>query len=199
VKQHDFHCRENHALGRLLVAEDPAAQVRRFDIEVAGEAVDAAEDQAGTMERARIDARLFGRREGTVARCGSGVSHAAIVRRRRPSLKSLPPESPVVSARPARRTKSPGDASAVSQFTKLLLGTALALRLPAVPMERSVKTRTLQMAASALGGPRKLRDRLEVSSADIAAWLNGTAEPPREIFLRALELILDDLERGPPR
>jgi hypothetical protein len=66
-------------------------------------------------------------------------------------------------------------------------------------MERSVKTRTLQMAANALGGPRKLRDRLEVSSSEIAAWLNGTAEPPREIFLRALEIILDDLERDAPR
>jgi hypothetical protein len=66
-------------------------------------------------------------------------------------------------------------------------------------MERSVKTRTLQMAANALGGPRKLRDRLKVSSSDVAAWLNGTAEPPREIFLRALEIVLDDLERGTPR
>jgi hypothetical protein len=66
-------------------------------------------------------------------------------------------------------------------------------------MERSVKTRTLQMAADALGGPRILRDRLKVSSSEIAAWLNGAAEPPREIFLRALEIILDDLERGAPR
>jgi len=55
------------------------------------------------------------------------------------------------------------------------------------------------MAAIALGGPRRLRDRLGVASSEIAASLNGTAEPPREIFLRALEIILDDLEQGPPR
>jgi hypothetical protein len=58
------------------------------------------------MERARIDACLLGRREGTVARCGRGVSHPAIVRRLPPRLKSLRSECVVVSARLARRQKS---------------------------------------------------------------------------------------------
>jgi hypothetical protein len=29
----------------------------------------------------------------------------------------------------------------------------------------------------------------------MAAWLAGTEEPPAEVFLRALELVLDDLDR----
>jgi hypothetical protein len=58
----------------------------------------------------------------------------------------------------------------------------------------SVKTEVLQLAARAAGGPRKLRDYLRVPSADIVSWLNGGEEPPAPVFLRALELLLDDLD-----
>jgi hypothetical protein len=61
-------------------------------------------------------------------------------------------------------------------------------------MERSVKTRTLQMAAKALGGTRKLRFLLKAPSSAVAAWLTGTEEPPKEVFLRALQIVLDDLD-----
>jgi hypothetical protein len=59
----------------------------------------------------------------------------------------------------------------------------------------SVKTRALQIAARRLGGPRKLRDYLRTPTADVVAWLSGIQEPPTPIFLRAMELILDDLDR----
>jgi hypothetical protein len=54
----------------------------------------------------------------------------------------------------------------------------------------------LQIAAEMLGGPRKLRGFLRASSADLASWLAGTKQPPEQAFLRALELILDDLDTG---
>jgi len=60
----------------------------------------------------------------------------------------------------------------------------------------SVKAKTLQMAAKRLGGPRKLRDYLHAPSAEFVSWLSGVEEPPTPVFLRALELILDDLD-GP--
>jgi hypothetical protein len=60
----------------------------------------------------------------------------------------------------------------------------------------SVKARTLQIAARRIGGPRKLRDYLRAPSAGIASWIAGVEEPPTPVFLRALELILDDLD-GP--
>jgi hypothetical protein len=59
----------------------------------------------------------------------------------------------------------------------------------------SVKAKTLQMAAKKLGGPRKLRDYLRAPSATVVSWLAGVEEPPTAVFLRALELILDDLDR----
>jgi hypothetical protein len=52
------------------------------------------------------------------------------------------------------------------------------------------------MAAKRLGGPRKLRDFLRAPSAEVVAWLAGVEEPPAAVFLRALELILDDLDSG---
>lgn len=62
-------------------------------------------------------------------------------------------------------------------------------------MAYSVKAKTLQMAAKKLGGPRKLRDYLRAPSAAVVSWLAGVEEPPTAVFLRALELILDDLDR----
>jgi hypothetical protein len=47
-----------------------------------------------------------------------------------------------------------------------------------------------------VGSPRKLRDLLGSSSADIAAWLAGQEEPPDEVFLRCLEIVLDELDDG---
>ena len=53
---------------------------------------------------------------------------------------------------------------------------------------------TLRIAARRLGGTHKLGQLLGVSSDELASWLFGRAEPPRELFLRALECILDDLD-----
>lgn len=61
---------------------------------------------------------------------------------------------------------------------------------------------TLRVAAELLGGPRQLRIFLRAPAADVAAWLAGTQEPPDSAFLRALELVLDDLDTGgrrPPK
>ena len=66
-------------------------------------------------------------------------------------------------------------------------------------MASSVKTKALQIAARKLGGPRKLRDYLRMPTADVVSWLSGMQEPPAPVFLRALELILDDLDRRAPR
>lgn len=54
----------------------------------------------------------------------------------------------------------------------------------------------LKIAAEMLGGPRKLRSFLGASSAEVANWLAGVEPPPQHAFLRALELILDDLDTG---
>jgi hypothetical protein len=59
----------------------------------------------------------------------------------------------------------------------------------------SVYSRALQKAAQLLGGRDRLSKILQVPRADIDAWIADNAKPPREIFLRIVDLILD--ESGP--
>ena len=61
-------------------------------------------------------------------------------------------------------------------------------------MGSSVERRTLELAASIVGGPRQLRDLLKVPSAKLVGWLAGHEPPPREVFLMALDIVLDDLD-----
>jgi hypothetical protein len=61
-------------------------------------------------------------------------------------------------------------------------------------MSDSVNIRAVRLAARMLGGPAKLRDALRVSSADVADWMAGTREPPQEVLLRVMDLILDQLD-----
>lgn len=58
-----------------------------------------------------------------------------------------------------------------------------------------MERRTLQLAASLVGGPRKLRGLLNVPSRSLVAWLAGTEPPPRDVFLKALDIVLDCMER----
>jgi hypothetical protein len=56
------------------------------------------------------------------------------------------------------------------------------------------KTAVLRIAADMLGGPGKLRVLLGVSSASLASWLAGNGEPPDRAFLKAVQVILDNLD-----
>lgn len=57
------------------------------------------------------------------------------------------------------------------------------------------KTAALRIAADLLGGPGQLRAFLGgVSSASLATWLAGNDEPPDKVFLKALQVILDNLD-----
>lgn len=57
-----------------------------------------------------------------------------------------------------------------------------------------VYARALQKAAELLGGRRKLAERLGIPAADLERWIADGKEPPREIFLRAVDLIIDETE-----
>jgi transcriptional regulator with XRE-family HTH domain len=63
-------------------------------------------------------------------------------------------------------------------------------------MAESLGTIALRIAAQRVGGQDKLGQLLGVAKGELATWLSGRAEPPREVFLRALERILNDLDAG---
>ena len=59
-------------------------------------------------------------------------------------------------------------------------------------MTISVYSRALGRAAELLGGREKLAKVLQVPAADLDAWIADRAKPPRDIFLRVVDLILDE-------
>jgi hypothetical protein len=59
-------------------------------------------------------------------------------------------------------------------------------------MASSVYSRTLQKAADLLGGRKKLARVLRVPAKDLETWIADEAKPPLNVFLRAVDLILDE-------
>jgi hypothetical protein len=60
----------------------------------------------------------------------------------------------------------------------------------------SVYSRTLQKAAELIGGQVKLCRHLRVPATELQKWLDDKAVPPIGIFLRAVDLIIE--ETPPP-
>jgi hypothetical protein len=64
----------------------------------------------------------------------------------------------------------------------------------AVP-KPSIYNRTLEKAADNVGGQRALARYLKVPLADLYAWMRPGAEPPPPaVFLKAVDVVLHDLE-----
>ena len=64
-------------------------------------------------------------------------------------------------------------------------------------MAASVHARAVRRAAELLGGRDNLARALHVSLAEIEKWLSGERKPPRELFLRVVDIIIDDSGTAP--
>jgi hypothetical protein len=71
---------------------------------------------------------------------------------------------------------------------------ALRVLICSARMASELRSRTLRAAASIVGGPRRLAQVLGARPSEVLAWLSGTSEPPQAAFLKALEVILSDLD-----
>ena len=60
----------------------------------------------------------------------------------------------------------------------------------------SVYSRALKKAAELVGGREQLAKVLQVPTAEIDRWIADQRKPPREIFLRIVDLILDESRPG---
>jgi hypothetical protein len=61
----------------------------------------------------------------------------------------------------------------------------------------SVYSRTFQKASDLIGGRAKLRRHLGVPVADLENWIADRSVPPMGIFLRAVDLILQETPAPP--
>ena len=62
-------------------------------------------------------------------------------------------------------------------------------------MTHPVKAKALRLASRRLGGNSRLRDFLRVPAEQLVRWMAGAEDPPTPVLLKALEVILDDLDR----
>jgi hypothetical protein len=60
----------------------------------------------------------------------------------------------------------------------------------------TVYSRTLQRACEVLGGIRPLAAHLGVAPADLARWIDARGEPPLQVFLAAVDVVLLHAERS---
>jgi hypothetical protein len=51
---------------------------------------------------------------------------------------------------------------------------------------------TLRQALAMVGDRNALAVRLRVSASDLTSWLDGVAEPPRHIFLKAVDIVMEE-------
>ena len=70
------------------------------------------------------------------------------------------------------------------------------LRNDACVTAASVYSRALLKAAELLGGRDQLARILQVSTTEIDRWIVDEAKPSREIFLRVVDIILDETAAG---
>ena len=59
-------------------------------------------------------------------------------------------------------------------------------------MASKVMSRTFQKAAELAGGQKQLAKRLRVPQAELQKWIAGGGEPPMAIFLKAVDLVLEE-------
>ena len=60
----------------------------------------------------------------------------------------------------------------------------------------TVYTRTLHRACEVLGGLDALARQLAVPAATLALWIDGPEQPPLEVFLAAVDIVLLGAEPG---
>ena len=61
-------------------------------------------------------------------------------------------------------------------------------------MVPKVYSRTFNKAAEVSGGAKKLARLLRVPLADLQKWMAGAATPPMPVFLKAIDVVLDETQ-----
>lgn len=59
-------------------------------------------------------------------------------------------------------------------------------------MAASIYSRATQKAADLLGGRERLAKVLLVAPGDVDDWIADRARPPREVFLRVVDIVIDE-------
>lgn len=61
-----------------------------------------------------------------------------------------------------------------------------------------VHVQTLRRARDVVGGEQQLALRLQVTPSHLALWLGGVETPPADVFLRAVDIVMEKLSTPVP-
>ena len=61
-----------------------------------------------------------------------------------------------------------------------------------------MRVQTLRRAAEIVGGPAQLRLYLNVSAICLAAWMTGIDNMPTQVFLKAVDLVMEEASSKKP-
>jgi len=75
-------------------------------------------------------------------------------------------------------------------------GTGSATCGGAPPSRATVYSRTLQRACEVLGGPPALAAHLHVDVAELERWIDARGQPPLDIFLAAVDIVVLHADRA---
>lgn len=79
----------------------------------------------------------------------------------------------------------------------VLIAALIAADCGGAPASRAtVYSRTLQRACEILGGIRPLAAHLRVDPDALTRWIDARGEPPREVFLAAVDVVLLHADRS---
>ena len=57
-----------------------------------------------------------------------------------------------------------------------------------------VHVRTLRRAAALVGGEQELALRIKVTPSHLVLWMAGVEVPPADVFLRAVDIVMDHVQ-----
>lgn len=67
---------------------------------------------------------------------------------------------------------------------------------PISPSRATVYSRTLHRACEVLGGMQQLSSHLKVPASALSRWIGGEEDPPLDVFLAAVDIVLLSAERS---
>jgi hypothetical protein len=62
----------------------------------------------------------------------------------------------------------------------------------------NVYVKTLVRAAQIVGGEAELALRLKVTPSHLHLWIRGLSDPPLDVFLRAVDIVVEHDQAKPP-
>src|SRR4051812_30275755 len=170
---HEVDAAQEYGSRRRIPAVQPCLHALNGNAEILRELVLAAQHDAGSVQRLYIDVGVLGRRR-------ANILHARIVPGKplHPTLGEV-----LISCSRANYILLCADTASDAHARRHIRCCTASVQ------QHRIYAELLQEAAQILGSEQRLAYLLGVPRAELREWLNGSAMPPLESFLRTLDIV----------